>query len=82
MPQYSNNPRENFLIDMMERQKNRTTPITVEDFLKQMGGLSSLGVTAEQLQQKFDQNATGNDHLSHAAIFLLMSLYYPTIAIL
>ena len=60
MAKYSDNPRENFLIDMMERQKNRTTPITVEDFLKQMGGLSSLGVTAEQLQQKFDQNATGN----------------------
>lgn len=54
MPQYSNNPRENFLIDMMERQKNRTTPITVEDFLKQMGGISSLGVTPEQLKQQME----------------------------
>jgi hypothetical protein len=60
MAKYSDNPRENFLIDMMERQKNRTTPITVEDFLKQMGGLSSLGVTAEQLQQRFNEKPLEN----------------------
>ena len=60
MAQYSNNPRENFHIDMMERQKNRTTPLTVEDFLKQMGGLNSMGVTAEQLQQKFNDKPLEN----------------------
>ena len=60
MAQYSNNPRENFHISMMERQKNRTTPLTVEDFLKQMGGLNSMGVTAEQLQQRFNEKPLEN----------------------
>lgn len=60
MAQYSNNPREDFHISMMERQKNRTTPLTVEDFLKQMGGLNSLGVRAEQLQQRFNENPLEN----------------------
>lgn len=60
MPKYSDNPRENFLIDMMERQKNRTKPLTVEDFLKQMGGLNSTGVTSEQLQQRFNEKPLEN----------------------
>lgn len=54
------NPRAEWLRMSTQNSMNRTTPLTVEDFLKQMGGLNSMGVTAEQLQQRFNEKPLEN----------------------